>query len=301
MHRFFLSALAGCLLFSLQATAQDASQLLKDAWNEYHFLELELATDYFERALEQSADPAQQHEAQLGLAMVQQFDKNSPDPEKAAPLYEALLAADLEDRLVPLVKSLLAECYADMGDLEKANVLWDEVITGYPDLIVAQDALLERTHANMTDFESEETYAAVQYLDEKRKLFPVPTKERPGLAPAFEQLRGEVFFWRDEFEASRQAYINYLEAGSKETTSYSQRASAIMRVARISEVKLDDKETAGRYYRMLVEETPNDVRSFFALERAVAFGALTIEEVKNLNIYAIDDEVVMKLQERMEN
>jgi hypothetical protein len=74
-----------------------------------------------------------------------------------------------------------------------------------------------------------------------------------------------------------------------------------MRVARISEVKLDDKETAGRYYRMLVEETPNDVRSFFALERAVAFGALTIEEVKNLNIYAIDDEVVMKLQERMEN
>ena len=82
------------------------------------------------------------------------------------------------------------------------------------------------------------------------------------------------------------------DEGSLESSGYNRRASLFMKIAGIFEKDLNDTKSAGIYYRKLVAETPNDVRSFFALEKALLLGAISPEEVADFNLHGVTDEVV---------
>jgi tetratricopeptide (TPR) repeat protein len=210
-------------------------------------------------------------------------------------LYEELLASGIAGEARLLAQSLLAESLAQQGDRTRANALWDEVITGAPSSLIAQDALLRRTAANLGPLDSDQTLAAVRYLEEKRQAFPPPSREQPGLAPAMDLLLGTVYYWRGDYARSREAYRRYVAIGSPQTSTYAQRAAALVKVAQLSERRLGDPATAGRYYRRVVGETPNDVRSFFALEQAARLGAITPDEVRALNLPGVTDDVIAGL------
>jgi tetratricopeptide (TPR) repeat protein len=194
-----------------------------------------------------------------------------------------------------MAKSMQSLALAGQGELSAANQGWEEVITAYSDTIIAQDALLSRTLYNMKAFDAPETLHAIEYLEGKRHLFPEPTPEEPGLSPAFDMIRGDVYFWRKEYHKAVKAYLEYIRIGRIGTISYGNRATVLFKIARIAEEYLDDPQTAGEYYKRIVEETPNDVRSYFALEKAIQYGAVSPEEVQQLRLSGMDDDVIQDL------
>lgn len=292
----FARALVGGLLLGIGLRAHgadaNAADALRDAWQAYRYQTYEAAERGFRQAVD---DPATQQQATLGLALVAQFRERRPNVREALRLYQQLLDEGLDGDARWQVLALVAECHALTEALDKANTDWEAVIVGAPHSLIAQDALLRRTLANLGAMESAQTTAAIRYLETHREAFPPPTRETPALAPAYDLLLGNLYFWRRDYARSRDAFMRYIAIGSKETTSYSQQASAMMRVARMSESLLDDPATAGRYYRMLVEQTPNDVRSYHALERAVRYGAITADEVRALKLYGISEALLQTL------
>ncbi len=269
---------------------------LHRAWQEYEFQAHDLAEKYFTQARESFPEAsAGSREAALGLAMVGHFREKGRDLEGAAAQYESLLEAGVEGTTRLLTESMFASALAELGELERANDIWDEIITANPDTLIAQDALMSRTLANMGPYDSPQTGEAIRYLQEKRALFPEPTREDPAMAPSYDELLGEAYFWRGEYRKSRDAFIRYVEIGTIRTTGYKNRANGMVRIARMSESLLDDTETAGRYYRKLVEEMPSDERSYFAVEQAVRYGAFTREEVRDLNLNGFTEEIIDEL------
>ena len=265
------------------AGATEARRTLDDAWREFFFQMYGQAERLFAQAGRAAGDPALRREAEVGAAMVAQFRETGGNVGRAIAAYERLLREDIQGPPRALCLSMLAEAYSLQGRDADADRLWDEVIAGYPELPIAQDALLRRTVRDLRDLRSERAGAAIRYLEEQRKRFPTPTPEAPGLAPAFDLVLGEAYFWRGVRVGAVAAWDRYIAIASPRVTSYSQYAAVTLRAARVSE-QLGEPAEAGRYYRRFVEQTPNDARAYFALERAVALGALTREEVVALRV-----------------
>lgn len=288
-------ALAACgFALASAAGAAESRMALDEAWREFFFQMYDSAERLFAQAQRAGADAALRREAEIGAAMVAQFRETGGNADRAIAAYERLLREGIQGPPRALCLCLLAEAYALQGRDADADRLWDEAIAGYPELPIAQDALLRRTVRDLRDLRSERAGAAIRYLEERRKLFPPPTPEAPGLAPAFDFVLGEAYFWRGDLAAARAAWKRYIATASPRVTSYSQYAGVTLRAARVSE-QLGEPAEAGRYYRRFVEQTPNDARAYFALERAVALGALNREEVVALRLYGLSEADIDRL------
>lgn len=286
--------LIGALALGASARAEDRD-FLEQGWTEYRFQSFDAARDLFERAEIESADDGDRREAMLGQAMVDQFRESGDRLGSAVDTYRRLREESKEDRVGVLASAMLAEGLFAQGSLEEANLLWDEVIGEHPGSLAAQDALIRRTTVNLGPMLSDQTLDAVRYAEEKRKGFPVATRENPGLSPALDLLLGDIYFWRENYAAARDAFMRYLEIASVQTVSYATLASVFMRVARLSELRLDDPETAGRVYKQMVLETPNDVRAYFAMQKAIELGNFTREEVVALGIEGLSEREIDEL------
>lgn len=274
----------------MQAPGSDAD--LAMAWREYGFHSFDIAGQLFARVLETSRDAAERQQATIGRAMIAQFNTKQRDPEKAIRLYRRLLEEGLTGEPKILVESFLAECYAGTRRRDEANRLWDAIIADQPTSIVAQDALIARTLANMGSWDGEETTQAMSHLAQKRTYLPEPDPDRPGLAPPMERLTANWHFWCGRHRQARDTLIRFCDIATKRTTSYGWYAGTLFRTAQISERLLDDNQTAGRYYRRVITETPNHYQSFYALRRAAELGAIAKQEVRALKLNGITDDVI---------
>lgn len=291
-------ALGGFLVFAGgSAIASDVQELLDQGWAEYAFQSFDEARRQFTLVDRGAGDKASRRQARLGLAMVDQFRESKGDPRRAIDAYRDLRKEDANDEVAVMATSFLAEALVALGNLDEANILWDQVITEHADDIAAQDALLRRTVANLAEPGSDQTLEAVRYLEEQRRRFPPPTQEQPGLAPTMDLLLGDIYFYRGEHEKARAAYMRYVDVATVNTTSYPNHAILRLKIALLSERFLNDPETAGEYYRRLVLDTPNDQRSWFALEQAVRYGTLTRREIEALELNGVTPEILDELME----
>jgi tetratricopeptide (TPR) repeat protein len=287
-------ALLSCTVRDEPASRQPAA-LVRQAWTEYGFESFDAARTRFVEAQAITDDPALAREAQMGMAMSDQFDPRHPDPSAARQAYEQIVDKGAPREVTQMAQSLLAQVCAAEGDLPRANRLWESAVLADPGSIVAQDALLQRTYANLRGWTEPETAAAMEYLSRMRQTFPTPTPDRPGLAPVFDATLGNYYFWKGDYEAARQAFIRFTEIATTRNTSYAWMAGMYFRIARISEVLLNDRPTAGAYYRKVALETPNSVLSFFALSKAAELGSLTRSEVTALNLPGLTPETLHEL------
>jgi len=273
---------------------------LTRAWNEYRFQSYATAVKLFEEVKEAAVDKTDRQEAAIGLAMIAQFREKGGDVESAREIYEELIEERIEGEPGILVKSLLAESCAALGEMDTANALWDELIAGNPASIVAQDALLRRTMVNMKFYDDPESREAVTYLKKKRTAFPEPSPETPGLAPPTDRILAEFFFWNKEYEKAREFFVRYIDIGLAETIGYEKRARALYRVARMFETIFNDPVSAARYYRLLALETPSDQRSYYGIEKAVELGAISADELRNMKFSGITEEIIRELVAKKE-
>ncbi len=295
ISKLSLRVFAVCCLFAAAANANDAAHELAKGWEEYGFLAFDDARVSFSRVQNLSPSVEQDQEARIGLAMIQQFDERRGNRQQAISIYQQLLAEGITAEPAALAKSMLAECLALEGDLPQAIDIWDRVIAAHPDSIIAQDALVQRTYFIMRDWDSASTHKAITELNQLRTAFPSPTPERPGLFPTMEATIGNYYFWQREYEAARAAFMRYSDIANTRNTSYGWVAGMLYRIARMSDLLLDDPETAGRYYKRMVVETRNAAQSWYALMQAVRLGAMDEDEVRALMLPGLDDRTIEKL------
>lgn len=288
-------AIAFLLLCTSFAKAEDAAAALASGWTEYSFLAFDDAHASFSRVLEMEPSPAEAREARIGMAMIQQFDERRGNIKSAIEIYEQLLNEEITGEPAALVRSLLAECYAAEGRLSEAGKLWDGVISEFPDSIVAQDALVQRTYAFMQDWDSHATSQSITNMLQMQASFPTPTPQKPGLFPTMEATAGNYYYWKEMYSESRDAFIRYTDIANTRNTSYAWVAGALYRIARISELLLNDPVTAGRYYRRMVMETRNAPQSWYALMQAVRLESINKEEVRALRIPGLDEATIDRL------
>ena len=298
MNRVFVIISLCCSTFVWADLSKPSA--LQQAWIEYRFQSYEAAEKFFDEILSKEMGKNWEQEATMGKGMAAQFDERNIRPKKALAYYQKLLNEDLPNEQRALLLLLIGEAQEGLGDLKEANAAWEKVIQLFPQTLLAEDALLKRTIRNMGELTEERTLEAVRYAEEARQTFVAPSREDPRLAPVLDNLIGTVYFWRGEYDAARGAFIRNVELASPEKMNYSKVAGGLFRVARVSEKFLNDPETAGAYYRKLVLETPNDVRFFFALEKAVQYGALSMEEVDALRVSGISDEIIEELKKKVQ-
>ncbi|MBC8453440.1 hypothetical protein H8D64_00110 [PVC group bacterium] len=291
---FWLSALIlSLILVPDSLIAKD--ERLEKAWKEYRFQAYATAEMLFEDVKESAVDKKDKQEAKVGLAMILQFDQKQMKFAKAIEIYESLIDEGVDGDAGILVKSLLAESKAAIGDIDSANALWDEVISNNPSSIVAHDALLRRTMVNMKSYDTTSTHKTMGYLNEKREKFPEPSRKIPSLAPTIERVMAEYFFWNEEYEKSMEYFLNYISVGMADTIGYGKRARALYRVARMYETIFNDTVSAGKYYRLLALETPSDQRSYYGIEKAAKYGTITADELRKMKFSGLTEEIIQEL------
>jgi tetratricopeptide (TPR) repeat protein len=290
------------MLFYLAATvgqgATPASDLLTQAWHEYRLQSWGQAESLFYQVMKHpDSDKQNVLDAEMGLAMITQFNTRKPNPSMAATKYETLLKKVSAGERALLLKSLYADCLWQSGQTSKADTIWSALFEENLDSLVVQDALLQRTLMHMKGERDPETAKAIAYLDTTLTKLPPLSVTSPGLAPVFLGLIGDFYLHNNQPGKARDYYKRQIELTTPDTGGYSLYAGRLFQIARLSEVDLHDLSTAGQYYRRLIHETPNDSRFFFALEKAASLGAISAAEIQALHLQGLTDEIINGLFE----
>lgn len=250
---------------------QEEDRLVR-AWAEYGLSNWDLATRLFRQVVrDRESTPAARLQAEFGLAYIEQYKMPGFNPDAAFPMYERLLVSTepgTADHGVILRQ--MAECLLDRRtpDYEQARTHLQNILKmpAVPTLTRAAAAMdLARSHIleGMTFKEDEKKDESLL------KAYAVLLHYRPLLAdtdylPVSRQLTAEIAMQLGDYPRAVEDLRTWLESGIR---SIRLRATTIFRIARISEVELEDLETAALYYQRLADEVPSDNRAFWVKER----------------------------------
>lgn len=299
IHSIRLFRFVPCLIcftmgFADMQTVPDRVDLLEQAWEEYRFLSLDQAENYFKQVQAKDEDPERIRQAMLGIAMTRQYREGSPDYDSAESLYTEILEMNAGGEIGVLVRSNQADLYLSRGEEEKALVLLNELIESHLQTVIGQDALLRRIRLTMGDFGSEQSLKVAQ---ESEKLLAQveASPNRPLLVPVLSNLLGEIYFHLNMYAEAAEHYERFTTIGTANSTNYSSQASQLYRLARIYEIHLQDVKRASYFYRRLATEYSNSSMAYYALVKAIQSHSITREEVENLRLGGVTSEVLDEL------
>lgn len=278
-------------------SAAQKPEPLERAWQEYQFLSLDVADKLFADVLKTENLPdVYWVEAKVGQAMVSQYRERNPDLIKAEMLYQEALAKAPAAEVRALIQSFLADLYASQGNQDQALKLLDALVAEHIDSVVGQDALIRRFIMTQGAYGTPESLAVARQTQADMERIQVAlTQSRPYLVPLIHLLLGNLYFWGADPAESVAQFEKFTILGNADSTSYGSQASALYRNAKLCETELNQPERAGRFYRRLVEEYPNSSMSYYALEKAIALGALTRQEADRLRLGGLTPEILDEL------
>ncbi len=272
------------LLCFVSASAADSFEdMAARAWSEYSFKEIDKAQRLFSEAGKMARTKREKCESLAGLAFCLQFGKRNnvsrDDYRRAVSIYdEALSLLDKTDDLRPFFLSMKAEALMHLSKLSpqesesqellgKAAGLWRILDDEYGADVFRQDSLLTRAAHASDDFKDENSLKAhaalkdyVAGLDKKDGA-----KNDRLLASVMCSQVAEHSFLNGDFDATVEYLKAYCEFGP---TSFPMKADAYFRIARIAELKTNDRKTAVEFYRRFYSECNANEKSFFAKTRA---------------------------------
>lgn len=274
-----------------EATQKD-KDLLKDGWAKYEFREFEAARRIFSRVQDTSKDKASICQAKTGLAFFNQFGQRGNVSvnhfEKAIELYDECIKMMGPDyKLTPFWKSMKAECNYriyqkndNIKNLKNAEAIWKELAEKQPKSLVAQDALLFRTVVPIRDFTDEtvpnkiaemETYLQPikKKINNKKTAEEIKKDEAAVLAGIMANYLGKLYASKKNWLKSSENYDTYVKLGP---TSHHYKLNAYYSIARIADVKLNDKKLAKEYYTKIFTESPTYRKSYFSMKRVKELG-----------------------------
>ena len=259
-----LAGVWACGLAACRKTAEqagDAATLIGDGWTAYRLSEFQNATLAFEAAQARAARGSDDWAmATYGLATTWDLRRPGEDPQKAAELYNEILAAAPDSPMVPWTELALArqKHLVPVGqepDYAAVNRAYEHIMAKYPGHLAAKEAFLYLQSIQLARLEPESTRAAIAKL-----LDFVGREKKEFLSPAWSLLAvgyhtlGEQ---ENRFEAERKSF---------ETTEvdpsdpYLEFGWAYWNLATIAEFEVGDFAVARKYYQLLIDKYPTDIR-----------------------------------------
>jgi len=273
--------LAGLLAFGLAACGQkaektgDAAALIGEGWTAYRLSEFHDAQLAFEAA-RAGADKGSDDWAMATYGLATTWDLRRPgeDPKKATGLYKEILAAAPESPMIPWTELALArqQHLVPVGqepDYAAVNAAYRHIMEKFPDHLAAKEAFLYLQSIQLAQLEPKSTRAAEKKLREfvqgNRKEFAAPAWSL--LAVAYTTL--------GEQEQRLEAEQNAFELTEVDPSDpFIEFAWAYWNLGTIAEFEVGDFELARKYYRLLIEKYPKDIRVYGCKQALARMDAL---------------------------
>jgi tetratricopeptide (TPR) repeat protein len=275
--------MAGFLALGLSACGKqarqtgDAAALIGEGWTAYRLSEFQNAALAFDAA-RASADRGSDAWAMATYGLATTWDLRRPgeDPALATQLYQEILAGAPDSPMIPWTELALARQQhlvpvGENPDYAAVNKAYQHIMEKFPGHLAAKEAFLYLQSIQLAKLEPQSTRAAAEKLQEfatrEKKEFLSPAWSL--LAVAYNTL-------------NQQEQRLHAEKTSFETTEvdpsdpYIEFAWAYWNLATIAEFEVGDFVLARRYYNLLLEKYPTDIRVYGckqALERMDALEA----------------------------
>jgi tetratricopeptide (TPR) repeat protein len=276
---FFSSALAlgalaaivcigGCKETTRQGTPE---QLLAEGWKFYRLGEYNIALECFDTAAEKAESKSDmQLQAIYAQANTWNLRRPGEDLAKAEHFYKQIIetspAHDLaawSSLALARMKHIAVSCSTEIGPEPDYTVAFDsykQCIEKYPNHPAAEEALVFQQMTLISTFNPEKTQRAADTLEKFLSEHPktVYCSAAYGLlAYAYRTLKQPEKQLNAQIKSCEQEEIDPLNPGTDKAIVY-------WGVATTAEFDAGDFETARKYYRLLIEQYPSDLRVFGA-------------------------------------
>lgn len=256
------------------ASDQAPGELIRRGWSFFRMGEFDLALTAFSEAQGRSEPGSGSFfEARYGWAVTQELKRPNPEPAEARRIYKELEAGESEVgawaslRLARMEHLYGVDAKPDFAAIRRA---YENVIERFPEHPAAKEAFLLAQSTYLAHGNRQETEAAVARLEaflRDNPQSPFGVSANALLAEAYESLQDP--------QKQMEAEIALLNAQPQNVQReiFANRAPAYWRIATLAEYRLGDVATAKTYYQRILDEYPNDQRSFgakMAMERMTA-------------------------------
>jgi len=259
--------LAGAFTLGLSACgkkteqAGDVATLIGKGWTEYRLSEFQTAALTFESA-RAKAKPGSDDWAMAtyGLATVWDLRRPGEDPQQATDLYKELLAADPDGPMAPWTELALArqQHLVPVGqepDYAAVNAAYRHILEKYPGHLAAKEAFLYLQSIQLAKLEPKSTQAAIdklrEFVDREKKEF---------LSPAWSLLAVGYHTLGDQEKRLEAERMSFETTEVDPSDPYLEFGWAYWNLATIAEFEVGDFEMARKYYKLLLEKYPTDIR-----------------------------------------
>jgi tetratricopeptide (TPR) repeat protein len=270
-----LIALGGGACTRQAAHGTDPAALVAEGWTAYRLSEFQNAARAFEAA-RAAAEPAAPDWAMATYGLATTWDLRRPgeNPALATRLYRELLAAAPASPLAPWTELALArqQHLVPVGqepDYAAVNRAYQHILDTFPGHLAATEAFLYLQSIPLAKLEPESTRAAIQQL-----LDFVNQDPREFAGPAWALLAVGYHTLGDQprrFEAEQKSF-ELTEVDPADP--FVEFAWAYWNLATLAEFELGDFATARRYYNLLLEKYPTDIRVYGCKQALLRMDAL---------------------------
>ena len=273
--------LAGLFAFGLAACKRqagqtgDAATLIGDGWTAYRLSEFQNATLAFEAARTRAARGSDDWAmATYGLATTWDLRRPGEDPKLATQFYQEILAAAPESPMIPWTELALARQLhlvpvGQEPDYNAVNKAYRHIMETFPGHLAAKEAFLYLQSIQLAQLKPESTRAANAQLSEF-----VAREKKEFLSPAWSLLAVGYHTLGDQ-EQRLAAEKNSFETTEVDPSDpFLEFAWAYWNLATIAEFEVGDFALARRYYNLLLETYPTDIRVYGCKQALARMDAL---------------------------
>ena len=273
--------LAGLLALGLAACQKqsgvdrDAAALIGDGWTAYRLSEFQNAVLAFEAAraaAEKGSDDWAM--ATYGLATTWDLRRPGEDPKQATQFYQEILAAAPESPMVPWTELALARQMhlvpvGQEPDYAAVNAAYQHILDKFPGHLAAKEAFLYLQSIQLAKLEPKSTRAAVAALEDF-----VAREKKEFLSPAWSLLAVGYTTLGDQ-EKRLLAEKNSFETTEVDPSDpFIEFAWAYWNLGTIAEFEVGDFDMARKYYQLLIDKYPKDIRVYGCKQALVRMDAL---------------------------
>ena len=273
--------LAGLLALGLAACGQktagggDAPALIADGWTAYRLSEFQNAVLAFETArasAEKGSDDWAM--ATYGLATTWDLRRPGEDPKLATQLYNEILEAAPESPMIPWTELALARQMhlvpvGQEPDYAAVNAVYQHILDQFPGHLAAKEAFLYLQSIQLAKLEPKSTRAAVAALEDF-----VAREKKEFLSPAWSLLAVGYTTLGDQ-EKRLLAEKNSFETTEVDPSDpFIEFAWAYWNLGTIAEFEVGDFDLARKYYQLLIDKYPKDIRVYGCKQALARMDAL---------------------------
>ena len=259
--------LAGVLALGLAACgrkteqAGDVATLTGKGWTDYRLSEFQNAALTFEAARAHAAHGSDDWAmATYGLATTWDLRRPGEDPKRATALYREILAAAPNSPMAPWTELALArqQHLVPVGqepDYDAVNRAYEHILAKHPGHLAAKEAFLYLQSIQLAKLEPKSTRAAIDRL-----LDFISREKKEFLSPAWSLLAVGYQTLGDPEKRLEAEQNSYETTEVDPSDPYLEFGWAYWNLATLAEFEVGDFALARKYYRLLIEKYPTDIR-----------------------------------------